>query len=193
MGSVKLSILIPAIPERMNKLSATLHWYNEHIEKYNLKEQVELLSIIDNKKRSIGRKRSDLIAIAQGEYVAMSDDDDYFTEAYFENIESAINEGQDVITYWQYARINKLHTFVSFGLRNDNQPEMNRGITCRPAWHCCTWKRDLIKDIMFGDSNYGEDDKFATEANVIAKTEKFIDQVCHVYQHDSNLTAAPGI
>lgn len=190
MASVKLSILIPSIPERIDQLRLTLNSYNQYIEKYNLTDSIELLSIIDNKKRSIGKKRSDLIAISQGEYVAMSDDDDFFTEKYFELIGPAMELGSDVITYWQYARINQEHSFIEFGLNLPIQDFVHKGITKRPAWHCCTWRKNVVYCIEFADINWGEDHAFAVSANAQAKTETHIPEVCHVYQHDSHKTAA---
>lgn len=188
---IQLSILIPSIPERLMNLHGLITVYESYIEKYNLNGVVELLSICDNKKRSIGRKRSDLVTLAEGRYWVMTDDDsDYLTEKYFEHIKSRIDLNVDVITYKQFARINAEYTFVDFGLKRPIQDFVNMGVTQRPAWHCCTWKRELVKDIKFGDSNYGEDHEFAIVANELAQTESHINEVCHVYQHDSLKTAA---
>lgn len=186
-----LSILIPSIPERLDSLKEKFAYYESMITKYNLTGEVELLSLCDNKKRSIGQKRTDLFALAKGRYVVMTDDDlDRLTRKYFENIRAAIEKGPDVITYYQFARINDDYTFVNFGLGYENQYQNHMGVTLRPAWHCCTWKRDVVKDIKFGDSNYGEDDYFQREANKAARTEYKINDVCHIYEHDSDKTAA---
>lgn len=191
MASVKLSILIPSIPERLINLHGLITMYESQIEKYNLTGAVEVLSICDNKKRSIGRKRSDLMALAEGRYWVMTDDDsDYLTDKYFEKIGEVMELDRDVITYWQYARINNEHSFVEFGHNSPIQDFVNMGVTKRPAWHCCTWKRELVKNIQFGDCNYGEDHKFAMEANELAKSSAHISEICHVYQHDSHKTAA---
>lgn len=187
---MKLSILIPSIPQRLDQLKATLAFYESMIEKYNLGGEVELISICDNKTRSIGRKRSDLIAMAQGEYVVISDDDDRLTQKYFEKISAAMDTNADVITYFQFARINDDFTFVDFRLRGDNEYQNHIGITKRPAWHCCTWRRDVVKDIKFGDTNYGEDDSWQREANKLARTGHHIHDICHIYEHDSEMTAA---
>lgn len=187
---MKLSILIPSIPKRLDQLKATLAFYESMIEKYNLNGEVELISICDNKMRSIGRKRSDLIAMAQGEYIVISDDDDRLTRKYFERIMPAIELGADVITYFQFARINDDYTFVSFGLRNPSDYQVHIGITRRPAWHCCTWRRVVIKDLKFGDMNWGEDHEWAVAANAVAETEHHITDICHIYEHDSDKTAA---
>lgn len=187
---MKLSILIPSIPERLEQLSKVMLNYSLLIEKYNLTGAVELLSICDNKTRSIGKKRSDLITIAQGEYIVISDDDDRLTEKYFEHIMDRMNIGVDVITYKQFARINNEYSFVDFGLNRSIQDFVHIGITQRPAWHCCTWKREVVKDVQFEDINWGEDHNWAIRANELAKTESHINEICHIYEHDSHLTAA---
>lgn len=187
-GKPILSILIPSIPERLDKLKYVIAFYESMIAKYGI--DAEILSFTDNKKRSIGRKRTDLLRLAQGEYVVMSDEDDRLTRRYFENIVSAIDTKSDVITYSQFARINDDFTFVDFRLRGENEYQNNIGVTKRPAWHCCTWKRDVVKDIEFSDTNYGEDDAWQREANRLAVTEHHIPEVCHIYEHDSHLTAA---
>lgn len=151
----------------------------------------EVISLCDNKQRSIGQKRTDLIGLATGKYIVMTDDDkDRLTRRYFENIEKAMDSDSDVITYFQFARINEDYTFVDFGLNYPNEYQKHMGHTKRPAWHCCTWKREVVKDIKFADINYGEDDLFSRLANERAKTEFKIPHICHVYEHDSHLTAA---
>lgn len=187
---MKLSILIPSIPQRLPQLIDTIARYESLIEKYGLQGQVELLSFCDNKQRSIGKKRSDLIAMSQGEYIVISDDDDKLTRKYFELIMGVIDQGPDVITYHQFARINNEYTFVDFKLQNPVGDFVHMGITQRPAWHCCTWKREVVKDIQFPHINYGEDHHWAMAANERAKKEIHISEICHVYEHDSDKTAA---
>lgn len=187
-----LSILIPSIPERLNLLDNLIHRYEAYLTLYNLSEEVEIISICDNKKRSIGRKRNDLIALAQGDYIVMSDEDDLLTQIYFKLIKEAIEKRTDVITYLQDARINEYRTTVHFGLKNENQEFQTNGITLRPAWHCCTWRRKFLEDnsVIFTDINYGEDQQFQEIANEFAKTSCHINEICHVYTHDSTKTAS---
>lgn len=187
---MKLSILIPSIPQRLDQLKATLAFYESMIEKCNLGGEVELISICDNKMRSIGRKRSDLITISQGEYVVISDDDDRLTRKYFERIKEAMDAMCDVIVYYQFARINDDYTFVDFGRNFPVEYQVNMGVTKRPAWHCCTWRRSIVKDILFGDMNYGEDYEWAMIANARAQSEYRIAEICHIYEHDSDKSAA---
>lgn len=185
-----LSILIPSIPSRLDKLSNVMKLYSEYIMKYNLHPLVEIVSIVDNRKRSIGQKRNDLVDIAKGQYWVMSDEDDQLTERYFELILPNINLQPDVITYLQSARINDDKSIVKFGLKNINEDFIPNGTTNRPAWHCCTWRTAAVREARFADKNWGEDDLFQRTANELAQVEIHIPEVCHVYEHDSNLTTA---
>ena len=47
---------------------------------------VEVLYLGDNKKRSVGQKRNDLIDLAQGEYFTFVDDDDRIAPTYVKDI-----------------------------------------------------------------------------------------------------------
>jgi glycosyltransferase involved in cell wall biosynthesis len=187
---ILLSILIPSIPERLPILHALINRYQDYIEKYNLTEWVEIVSIIDNKKRSIGQKRSDLIALAQGKYFVITDDDDELLGSYFRFIHEAIDQDKDVITYKQWAVINDDSSTVVFRLKSENDELQKDGITRRKAWHCCTWKIDIVKDIEWSKINWGEDSFWADFANLKAETEYHIDEICHIYRHDSTKTAA---
>src|SRR5688572_10371466 len=104
---ILLSILIPSIPERMDQLKTVVSVYQEQIDRKGMAEHVEIVSLIDNKKISIGEKRNNLISLSRGKYWVMSDDDDSLTEHYFAFIASAMFTEADVITYLQSARINE--------------------------------------------------------------------------------------
>lgn len=189
-----ISILIPSIPQRIDRLKELIAKYESYISLYNL--DAEIISLIDNKRMTIGAKRNALVDLARGSYWVMSDEDDELTEVYFSQI-NKINEvyyegsSIDVVTYLQSARINEDQSTVKFGLKNINEELVKDGITNRPAWHCCTWRKEAVKDARFDSSlNWGEDDLFQRVANQLAKTEIHIPEICHIYAHDSHLTAA---
>lgn len=183
-----ISILIPSIPQRLDRLKDLIQKYEAYISKYDL--DMEIISLIDNKRMTIGAKRNALVDLANGEYWVMSDDDDGLTEMYFQKV-PFYYAAKDVITYLQSARINEDRSTVKFGLKNINEELVKDGITNRPAWHCCTWRKEAVKDARFASHlNWGEDDIFSRTANQLAKTEIHIPEICHIYEHDSNLTAA---
>lgn len=186
-----ISILIPSIPQRLDRLKELIQKYEAYISRYQV--DAEIISLIDTKRMSVGEKRNALVDLAKGQYWVMSDDDDELTESYFGLIYKARYSGPDpdVITYLQSARINEDRSTVKFGLKNVNEELVKDGITNRPAWHCCTWRKEAVKDARFDSTlNWGEDDLFQRTANQLAKTEIHIPEICHIYEHDSNLTAA---
>lgn len=185
-----LSILIPSIPERLTQLQTLIALYETYIEMYFLGGIVEIVSIVDNKTRSIGEKRKDLIRIARGKYFVISDDDDELMQAYFKNILVAISQDKDVVTYLQSAWINNDYSLVKFTHNGTNDEFQKDSVTNRKAWHCCTWKRDVVIAIDWDPINWGEDSSWADRANAAAKTSWHINEVMHTYRHDSNKTAA---
>lgn len=184
-----LSILIASIPQRIESLTVSIQRYELWAYKYEL--DIHVISLLDNKIMSIGEKRNLLVEISKLDYWVMTDDDDQLQEKYFELIGSAMKQFPDVITYNQSARINEDKTIIEFGLKNENQGFVKNGITKRPAWYCCTWRKQAVKDARFDSSlNWGEDDLFSRTANHLAKTSIHIPEICHDYQHDSHLTTA---
>lgn len=62
---ILLSILIPSIPHRIDKMKRLFERLQEQIGDKN----IEVLSFLDNKKRSIGLKRDALVQLARGSTV----------------------------------------------------------------------------------------------------------------------------
>ena len=48
--------------------------------------------MFDNKKRSVGEKRQDLLNLAKGQYLVFIDDDDRISDDYISSIIQAMNE-----------------------------------------------------------------------------------------------------
>ena len=83
---MKLSILICTVPSRVgNFLPAAVTELQRQIDSSG-QGQVELIYLGDNKQRTVGRKRNDLLQLAQGEYVAFVDDDDRVAPNYISRI-----------------------------------------------------------------------------------------------------------
>ena len=74
---MKLSIIIPAVPSRFEKARKLFEFMQA-----NSTDEVEILLLFDNKKRSIGKKREAILELAQGDYFWMVDDDDGIFEVY---------------------------------------------------------------------------------------------------------------
>lgn len=181
----RLSILIPSITERCDRLKALVSKIEEQAEG----ENVEIVSIVDNRKCSVGEKRENLLKISHGEYVAYVDDDDDISDNYIEEILKAIYENDvDVITFNTLARINEdPEVIVEMRLGQEDE-QLCHPVTKRSAWHTCAWKRELVKEVDFAKTNYGEDYHWVRQCNLLGKTEHHIDKILHYYIFDSKVT-----
>lgn len=188
---IKLTIGIPSLPSRSRKylepLVAKLESQIGDI------KDVEILIISDNKTMTVGRKRSLLFNIAQGRYVCQIDDDDDISDDFISTLRETINNDTDVdvICYNQEASMNGTIWVVETSLNHDqNHPfdqmkvdSNGKPVPCkRPPWHWCAWRKDLVKNIPFGDSNTQEDTVFVIEALKQAKTQIVIPKILCKYR-----------
>jgi len=192
-----LSILTPAIPERLNKL----HRLGELLEPQlsAFPHSVEWLALVDPRgQRTIGEKRDELVQLARGQFIAFVDDDDFVQPHYVASLVEAISEivansePVDVVTFRQEAIWCGLRSEVRFNLRAGNEAFQPGGVTQRAAWHVCAWRSTLAKRFHFEASNYGEDWGWARHLNLDARSERHIPDTLHTYVHDPIISAAPA-
>src|SRR3990167_4215726 len=128
------SIMISAIPERYHSAQPLLFSLLE-TQAVGRMPDVELVYLLDNKRRNVGAKRNALMSIATGEYVSFIDDDDQVAPDYVRRIYSAITKTRkasppvDVICFGQRAHLqphNVIHE-CSFSLEHfRNRPPAQR-------------------------------------------------------------------
>jgi len=192
-----LSILTPAIPERLPKLQRLSQLLEPQLRQFP--HSVEWLSFVDPRGcRTIGEKRDDLVQLARGQFVAFVDDDDLVQPTYVASLVQALsvivadNEPVDVVTFRQEAIIERHRSEVRFNLRANNEAFNPGGVTQRAAWHVCAWRSSLAKRFHFEPSNYGEDWSWARHLNLDARGEIHIPEILHTYIFDSAISAAPA-
>lgn len=183
-----LSILIPAIPERIEsvkKLVKAIDFFSIYGYEY------EILLLCDNLKMSIGEKRNKLLSMAKGKYIMFCDDDDNITLNFAKLLGACSERNEDVITFKQEATIDGNKTIVDFDLSHtENEIFVTDGITKRKPFHVCAWKRSLIKKVKFPNINWGEDSKWVDKALKKVKTQYKIDEIIHIYTHDKEISRA---
>ncbi len=185
-----LSILTPSVPSRLEQVNRLRAMIASQIGELLA---VEHLILLDNRRRTIGEKRDNLLRIANGKYVAFVDDDDFVSEDYVERIVARTWLDPDVITFRQQALVNGQTAEIEFRLGNENESfrAATGSVVKRNAWHVCAWRRELALTSSFPHINYGEDWEFAAPLCRVAKTEQHIPKVLHFYRHDARTTEAP--
>lgn len=189
MDGLKFSILIPSIPERFAEMVILYTKLQRLIENYQ--NEVEILILIDNKKRSIGEKRNDLVRLAKGDYLAFVDDDDDISEDYIEEIIKGCDSGCDIITFKQHATISGKEGIIDFSLNNENEQFVADAITYRKPFHVCGIRSEIAKRENFPSVGYGEDWHWMERILKNVFTEYKIDKILHFYTYDENITQAP--
>lgn len=192
------SILIPSIPSRMEWALPPLYreLQSQADALGNFAPLVEILALIDNKRRSIGLKRDALVQAASGEYLAFVDDDDRVEPDYVRSIVKTLrDERPDVLVFKQSTTIDGGNPFiVDFSIRYENQEARQvdgRWVNIRrKPFHVCVWRSAIAKAHRFPDASYGEDWHWAARVLADVKTQSRIDRVLHHYRFDQKVTEA---
>ena len=184
MSDILLTILVPTVPSRIDSFyPRIMKQLLEQTKKYN---NIELVAFFDNKKRTIGKKRDEMLKLAQGKYVTFVDDDDRLSEDYVYEIMNAItNNDVDCIVYNTETTIETTNIkvlckygieFTETGYINNEQTQW-RG---KPA-HTMIWKSSIAKKHNFLDMGNGEDYNWVNRAYRDIKTQHRIDKILYFY------------
>lgn len=154
-----LSVLICALVERKDMLSKLLR--ELQLFKHNSNLKVEILFDIDNRQKTIGQKRNDLVARAKGKYCCFIDDDDQLSPLYFSEIETALQSKPDCVSmlgfFYEDGKMMKpfVHTIDCDTYHEDAEAYY------RPPNHLNPILTGFVKRVGFPLMNHGEDTDFA--------------------------------
>ena len=171
------SVLIPSVPSRIAKMQALFAKLQAQIGDL----PVEVLCLLDNKKRTVGMKRDALVRTAKGIYLAFVDDDDDVADDYIAKIVAKIREvtpqpphlWPEVIVFKQRCTFTNAKCISCleidgppFEIDHDIRYEMQavhqypdgtwKDITRKP-WHHNAWRADIAQSEHFPDTSFGED------------------------------------
>tara|TARA_B100001063_G_scaffold138607_2_gene129510 strand:- start:17199 stop:17834 length:636 start_codon:yes stop_codon:yes gene_type:complete len=191
MSEILLTILVPTVPSRINYFyPRIMKQLLEQTKKYS---NIELLTFFDNKKRTIGEKRDDMLKLAKGKYVTFIDDDDRISDDYVDEIMNAItNNDVDCIVYNTICCENNGTPYLcKYGIefaygRN------NEGWTGKPA-HTMIWRRSIASKHKFKNVGWGEDIDWVKRAYLDIKTQHRIDKVLYYYDQNNGTTETRGV
>ena len=191
MTNYKLTILIPTLYSRIDKLKRLIMELNYQIQS----KPVQLFWIGDNKSMTTGEKRNMLLDNAKGEWICFVDDDDRVSANYINILLEAIkkNPGKKVITFKgeQTTDGKKDLDFkysVNYGRNFKKNIDGKRWKVMLPD-HLCLWKRETIKE-RFEHKNLAEDHSWA-KAMAMTYTDKDevnLDEYLYFYDYNRETT-----
>lgn len=196
---MKLALLIPTTPDRKEYLerliSEILRQMNElqlaggvhELDHVNMETDVCIMINEDNREKTTGRKRNELIAqavLAGAQYIAHIDSDDMPGPTYIKRGMEVVASGLDC---------GELHGTLYINGRKDTRP-FHHSIEYKEWWedskayyrcpnHLNFIKLDLVKDIPFPDQTFGEDGQWAVHRVQPAGVLKTMYQIPEVIYH----------
>jgi hypothetical protein len=148
------SILIPTLVERSKKFNHLVTSINEKRQRICPDLKIEFCISCDNREKSVGKKREELLKNAKGKYMSFVDDDDDLTDAYFEDALACIRGD------FQVCRLRGQMAQFTFTHSIDNtlsSPMARDGEFLRPPNHLNIMVTDVANLIPFADAKRGED------------------------------------
>jgi glycosyltransferase involved in cell wall biosynthesis len=191
--SILLSILICTVTGRVEKhLPLLVQQIQKQVDDQQ-QNNIEILYFGDNKKRSIGRKRNDLLKLAQGKYVCFLDDDDKISSVFISRLMPHLHVSTDIICYMVECSVdggtgkpvyyNKNHT------KNTNYPEYYE----RMPNHLMVVKRELALQTLFKDISFGEDKDYSIRLKPLLQSQILIEEVLYYYIYDKLTSEAESL
>jgi hypothetical protein len=187
---MKLSILILTLPSRRKTfLNDLLDNLEPQVSQY---DNVELLVLYDNKKRSVGQKRDSIMSISNGEYIVFIDDDDIVTDDYVSSIMECIrlNPGTDCVVFDTICTIDNgkpIHCKYGIEYEYNHNNSGNGFWTGKPA-HTMVYGKQLVTEASFGDKNFGEDMFWVSQVHGKIKNQSRVDKVLYYYKMNHSTT-----
>ncbi len=177
---MKLSILIPTLPERHELLRRLI----TVLEKTKTPD-VEIKIHDAGRGMSTGEKRNHLIKSADGEYFCFIDDDDLVPEYYISEMLKAINYNPDVVTFIGHMTTDGKNR-QNFTIKLGSEYVTKNNHHYRFPNHLCAFKKSLVAHVQFPHTNVGEDYLWAVKLQTLIKTEVHINK--DMYWYDFNST-----
>lgn len=183
-----ISILICTIVRREHLLLKLLRHLQDQIDLQKAEDKVEILVNSDNKEKSTGKKRQELIEQAEGKYIIFIDDDDWVEDHYIEELLKAAESDADCFgingwietdersrIYWELSKNHPNRTIYKNG-----QP-----FYIRTTNHITAVKREIALKGGFPDKSNAEDKSYSMAIHPYLQTEYTITKPMYQYRFSS--------
>ena len=196
-GTMKLSILIPTLPQRKKMFNILRKNLTSQIDFVHSTHpslgQVEIL--FDSSKKflkgglSVGAKRDALKCRATGEYLVFVDDDDMIAPNYLESILRLMESNPDIITFRSLYKSSTYWGIVDMNLNHAENEQMNDStIVKRQPFHVCPIRTSIAQQHSFPDINNAEDWGWMVKVLTDCKTQSHSDQILHQYNEFASVS-----
>lgn len=179
--AIKFSILICSLRQREEQLKKLLSVLSPQ-----LTSECEVVLNVDDKQKTVGKKRNELLDQSNGQYVAFVDDDDMVSPDYVSKILTAIQPEPDCcgIEGIYYHSLVKQPQFIYHSIRYDRYYNQGNHYYRHPN-HLNPVKLSIAKQAGFKDINACEDGDYAIRVRPMLKTEEYIKGPIYYYYYDA--------
>jgi hypothetical protein len=185
---LKFAILIATIETRKPQFEKLRSFIQSQIVKNSLIGQCEIVQISDNKEISVGLKRQRLLELANSNYVAFIDDDDWVSDDYLKMIVNSIDlHAPDSIGFLIRCTFDGSSPIMAKASNKyaDWAEDIDGYKYVRTPYHKTPIRRDLAVQIGFKDIRYAEDHDYSRrlKAASLIRKEDFIDSPLYYYSY----------
>lgn len=174
--SYNLSILIPTLTNRKEKLQALLGYLEPQ-----LMPGVQLLINEDKGKKTTGHKRNELIDKAKGKYIVFIDDDDIISNDYVISLMNPIKQNQYDCICFQVLYQSKITSFpVHYSMKYKRDKNLDNKAERLPN-HLMAVRKELAKKTKFKNITFGEDADYSKRLKPLLRSEFQVNKVLYTY------------
>jgi hypothetical protein len=177
------TIGILTIIQRKDKLLRLINTLNDQT-LISIADRIEVIIVSDDKTRTVGDKRNEVLEKANGKYVCFIDDDDLISSNYIPKIFNKLDkEIYDGIGFWGLYYVSEKPTML-FNHANINNGHFKKdGKQYRPLNHLNPVRTEIAKAIGFPDKNYAEDADYCDRLlkSGLVQSEYNFDEVMYHY------------
>lgn len=193
-----LSILIPSIPSRRDKMERLrTELYRQAFNLHTLTPESGFIEVlVDDSKPfldgglSIGKKREALVKRAQGRHLCFLDDDDTVSPDYVSTVLSLCAQQKHVCTFRALFKLQTYWGLVNMSLGNkENEDATPERMIQRPPWHICPVWTEFARLYPFKDINNAEDYEWMEKVLRHCQSEAHTDKIIFQYNHGSHSEA----